>query len=443
MTGQALQVCALTDHEMQPPPKTCPAGWTSVALPRPKPLQVQMNKDRPFDAQRREVRIDVENTGIVPNAVTGYALQSSDGKRDILAKTLEKPVLVKPGKTITLPLPLSEEEARDIIRAQLFRVAVRDRAPESSETGNPLSSTGVEVKGGISAFDYQFSNLKAVKVPGKEPYTTISVDIEIKNTLRADLGKQTFDVWVTDADGSEIGGKVTVSHTFSGSEWEYVAPVAWGFSGHPFKKNTKGYINIKSTRNPENYKNYEIIFDNIHDVKPILIVIGIAASLAFFAALGKFFFMRHNFPQFTKNKKETSAFKIIETTVGVLGLIGVTPATIYSILGVLGIIEYFSFTTFIIVITILSLFLVVASLLARMFRADILRRIAVRGEKAKEMPALIHNFESRIIMGSAVLFIFSASILWAFAAYYTVTDPRTVEYHWDYREANSLTTAQK
>lgn len=443
LTGQKLRVCALTDLDVLQNLKLCPGGWASVPLPNPKPLEVQVNKDRPFDPQRREIRIDLANTGIVPNMATGYALLSPDGKKEIAQKTFDNPEFVGAGKTVTKVIALNESEAREIAVHQRFRVELRDKASSALGGGSLSTSSAV---GGIPVFDFAFNNFKATKIPTKDPYTAISVDIEIRNTSFLRLGKQEFDVWISSKDGTAVyGDKIVIKHDFSGARETFIVTVAWGLQGE-FRQYAPGFVNIHPISNQENTKSFAFDDSFGHNLSAIILAgFVVVSAIMLFSLAG----LAQKWRSIKKNgiidyflSNGSSAFDWISSISNLFGSFIVPSSFVGAWLSLLWLLGDLDWTVWLSVIAVVTSAFTGLSLLARGFKRINVNRIAAKGEQAKEMPAIIHSFDRRYAMIIVVIYVFSFVPLVTYAIWYTPTDPRTVEHHWDYREARNLTTAQ-
>ncbi|WP_448207788.1 hypothetical protein [Azospirillum sp. sgz302134] len=442
LAGQNLRICALTDLDVLQNPKLCPVGWASVALPTPKPLEVQVNKDRPFDPQRREIRIDMANPGIVPNMATGYALLSPDGKKEIAQKTFDIPEFVGGGKTVTKVIALNDNEAREIATLQRFRVELRDKT-SSTRNGDARSSSSAV--GGIPVFDFAFSNFKATKVPTKDPYTAISVDIEIQNTSFLRLGKQEFNVWLSSKDGTAVyGDRIVIPHDFSGVRESFAVTVAWGLQGD-FRQYSPGLVRIAPVSNQENSKSFSFDDSFGYNLSAIIMAGSVVVSAIMLLSIAglarKWSAVRKKglVEYFLSNG--SSAFDWISSFSNLFGSF-IVPSSFFgawiSLLWLLGDLDW---TVWLSVIAVVTSAFTGLSLLARGYKRFHVNRIAVKGEKAKEMPAVIHSFDRHVALLILGIFLVSLVPLITYAIWYTPTDPRTVEHHWDYREARNLTTA--
>ncbi|PWC40185.1 hypothetical protein [Azospirillum sp. TSO22-1] len=442
LAGQELRVCALTDLEATSKVKTCAGGWVPVGLPRPTPLTVQMNGDRPFDPQRKEIRIDVANPGIVPNLVTGYALQSSDGRQDFVQKTLDKAEPVRAGKTVTLSIPLSDGEARAVAAAQSFRVVLRDKTPANAGSG---SAAVVPVTGRIPVFDYEVRQFKATKVPKDDGYIWARADIEIKNTSFMPLGRQNFLVWMADRRGEIVGAKIALTHDFSGFDHRFAVPVAWGIP-ESFSDGALGSIMMSPTAAPDFVKSYGIVEKPKYDLSVIMMASLGFTTLVTFVNLILWFLRRRGvgysrlLPVIGANGP--SYLDRISSWVSFLNSFVGAPFTVGAGIGLLGYFDYLGLTILLtIVAAVLSVFGVIA-VVARIVKKTRVRQIAAKGEEAREMPAILRDFDMTVAKTVMIVFLASAAGMVFYGVWHTPTDPLTVKHHWDIRETQGITTAQ-
>ncbi|QCO17647.1 hypothetical protein D3869_20850 (plasmid) [Azospirillum brasilense] len=440
LVGQDLKVCALTDLDRSQNPTACPGGWATVSLPVPRKFDVQMNKERPFDPQHRDVYIDVTNPGIVPNLLTGYALQSPDGKRDFTQKTLETPKTVRAGKTETLPIRLTEKEAQELAVSQNLRVVLRDKT-SLNPSGAP-SDPSVTVSS-IPVFDFEQVDFKATRVPAREPYTAISADITIRNTTSLKLGRQEFVVDLLDRDGLPLGeeARISIAHDFSTPRSSVTTTVAWGLPGD-IAQYAPGAIRIAAKSNEHNVKTYPFSEDDSYNLSLILIP-AIAAILGIMVGSVWMLFRRVRRHGSLKSLATHGAgfFELLKSVGELLGSVVLLPVSA-SIAGLwfLGELDQKAW---------LSIFAIGAATFAGItYAARLVRRthvngIAARGEQAKEMPDIIHSVDTRFAFGSLCLIALLLFVLIPVAASYIPVDPRSVEHHWDFRDTPIQTAASR